>query len=51
MDDSYRIESINGVMQGPYTTRAAAKAAADRSNEIAPEQRWRVVPESEYPRN
>ena len=47
---TYRIESSNGVTAGPYRSRRAAQAAADRSNAEAPWQGWHVVPESEYPR-
>lgn len=46
--ETYRVQSFNGVTQGPYPSRAAAQRAADKANEIAPEQRWRPVPEAEY---
>lgn len=49
--ETWRIES-EGVMvtSGPYNTKRAAQSAADAANRLAPEQRWRPVPESEYPR-
>lgn len=47
---TYRIESSNGVTEGPYPSRRSAQAAADSANAIAPEQGWHPVPESEYPR-
>lgn len=43
----YRIESINGVTEGPYATKAKAERAAKRANAMAPWQRWRAVPEDE----
>lgn len=46
---TWRCESKNGVTQGGFPSRDSAQDSADRSNKIAPEQRWIVKLESAYP--
>lgn len=49
-DRTYRIESSNGVTQGPYRNRRQAMIACDRANAEAPGQGWHPVPEANYPK-